>query len=66
MSTKKIAELEQEIRVLESEKDYLNSFISLLMSEADMIDHEIAQKTCRGVEVNDKLRDLRAELKDTI
>lgn len=64
--TKRGTEISQQIKNLESEKGYINSMISLLMSEANLIDMEIEGFTHKGLSIEEKLRDLRAELKDTI
>lgn len=64
--TKRGTEISQQIKNLESEKSYINSMIALLMSEANLIDMEIDGFTHQGIVIEEKLRDLRAELKDTI
>lgn len=66
MISKRIAEIEKEIKQLNSENSYITSMISLLMSEANMIDIEIEGFTRSGLRIKEKLRDLQAELKDTI
>ncbi len=66
MKTKRVKELESEIRSLESQREYLTSIIGLHIAEANMIDMQIEVYTKAGIAVEHKLRDLRAELKDTI
>jgi predicted nucleic acid-binding Zn-ribbon protein len=64
--TDKVYEINIEIRAVESRIEYLNSMISLCMSEANLLDLEIEELTLSGLKLKEKLRDLRAELKDTI
>ena len=66
MKTNKVHELEKEINALESQRQYLTSIISLCIAEANLIDTQIEEYTRSGLLIESKLKDLRAELKDTI
>lgn len=66
METKRSAEIRLEINRLESHISFITSMISLLMAEGNLIDAQIENFTRDGVSTRDKIRDLQAELKDTI
>ena len=62
----KIDELNQKINMMKSHIEYINSMVSILMSEANLIDLQIEEFTRSGLKAKIELRDLKAELKDTI
>ncbi len=66
MATKKVDELQQQIRLLESQLIFTNSSVALLLSEANMCDMKVMELTSHGWKIKEQLRDLKAELKDTI
>jgi hypothetical protein len=66
IKTKRALELGQKIRELESQYQYVNQMISLLMAEGNLIDLQIEKFGQSGLSVRAKLKDLQAELKDTI
>jgi hypothetical protein len=65
METPKVNELRKEIKYLEAEKAFNISMIGLLMAEANAIDRQIMDYTSSGLYISEKIRDLKAELKDT-
>lgn len=66
MKSSRITELHKEIRICEGRIEYINSMISLLMSQANMIDMEIIALTRSGQNAKRDLADFQAELKDTV
>lgn len=66
MESKRSREIKHEMALLESQSAFLNSCISLLMADANLIDQEIEGYVRRAQDVQSQLRDLSAELKDTI
>ncbi len=64
--TKRAKDLQLEIKSLESQREYLTSIISLHLAEANLIDQQVEVYTRAGIAVEIQLKDLRAELKDTI
>lgn len=61
----KVNELRKEITYLEAEKAFNISMIGLLMAEANMIDRQIEDYSASGLYIEAKIKDLKAELKDT-
>ncbi len=66
MKTKRCVEIEKDIEFVKGQMAYNVSMIALLMSEANLIDKEIEGLTASGLVLREKMRDLEAELKDTI
>ncbi len=66
MLSDKVNEIQKEIKYLEAQKAYNLSMISLLMAEANQADLEIEGLTRSGLLINEKIRDLEAELLDTL
>jgi len=66
MSHTKANEIRKDITYLESEKAFINSTIALLMADQLQIDEQIALHTLSGIAVDRKIKDLRAELADTV
>lgn len=66
MSHARVKDIRDKIKYLESERQYTISMIALLMAEQDNIDLQIAILTQAGIGIDAKLRDLKAELADTI
>lgn len=66
MSSGKVEELSHKIKVNESTISYYTSIISLLMADANLIDMEIECYEHKLAFLKEELRDLQAELKDTI
>jgi hypothetical protein len=66
MNQTKVVELEQKIRQLASQLEYTTSMIALCMAEANLLDEQISVFSSSGLLIRKQIRDLKAELKDTI
>lgn len=66
METTRSAEIRLEIGNVEGQISYLNSMIALCLAEANLLDAQVIQFTEEGLMAKTKLRDLQAELADTI
>jgi hypothetical protein len=66
MVTKKVAELQQQILFIESQMLFINGTIAVLLSEANRCDMEVMELTVHESKLKAQLKDLRAELADTI
>lgn len=66
MFTPKVRELNKKIKDLEDQKAFFASAVMLCIDEQNMLDMEIEDYNARSIDIDLKLRDLRAELADTI
>jgi len=64
MESPKLQELRKDIHYLESELQFTTSMIGCLIAEANNLDLQIEVYTRSGQAIENKLRDLRAEMKD--
>jgi len=66
MKSKKVHELEETINILQMQVTFINSCAALLMSEANNLDAQVEQLFKQRNEIEIELKDVQAELKDTI
>jgi hypothetical protein len=65
MQSDKVNELRKEIKYIEADIAFKQSLIALLMEEANMLDHQASMHAQTISQSWAKIRDLKAELKDT-